>query len=80
MAQYRFTQYFDQEVLRKRSYISRERCIYAIEHALRVERQEDNRIRYWASIPELDGRFLRVITLEDRTTIHNAFLDRGFKP
>jgi hypothetical protein len=27
----------------------------------------------------LDGRFLRVVTLEDRVTIHNAFPDRGFK-
>lgn len=80
MAQYRFTQYFDQEVLRKRPYIKREWCIYVIEHALRVERQENNRFRFWALIPELAGRFLRVITLEDQTTIHNAFLDRGFKP
>ncbi len=27
-----------------------------------------------------EGRFLRVITLEDRVTIHNAFPDRRFKP
>jgi len=31
-------------------------------------------------VPELEGRFLRVITLEDRVTIHNAFPDRQFKP
>ena len=29
---------------------------------------------------ELEGRFLRVITLEDQVTIHNAFPDRRFKP
>ena len=46
----------------------------------RVEPQEDNRVRFWAAIPELDGRYLRVVTLEDRETIHNAFPDRGFEP
>ena len=25
-------------------------------------------------------RYLRVVTLEDKVTIHNAFLDRGFEP
>jgi len=29
-------------------------------------------------IPEI-GKYLRVITLEDGQTVHNAFLDRGFK-
>ena len=29
---------------------------------------------------ELDGRMLRVITLADKVTIHNAFPDRGFRP
>jgi hypothetical protein len=28
----------------------------------------------------LEGKFLRVVTLEDKVTIHNAFLDRRFKP
>ncbi|MBK8560778.1 hypothetical protein [Candidatus Amarobacter glycogenicus] len=30
-------------------------------------------------IEELGGRWLRVVTLEDGKTIHNAFPDRGFK-
>lgn len=47
------------------------------ENAVRSERQEHNRYRFWAAIPEL-GRYLRVITLEDKLTIHNAFPDRGF--
>ena len=29
---------------------------------------------------ELDNRVLRVVTLEDRQTLHNAFPDRGYKP
>lgn len=32
----------------------------------------------WGYIEEI-GKYLRVITLEDRETIDNAFLDRGYK-
>lgn len=80
MDKYRFTEYFENEVLRKRPYLKKEWCVQAIEHPLRVEPQERNRVRFWAEVPELDGRYLRVITLEDRMTIHNAFPDRRFKP
>ena len=80
MADYRFTEYFETEVLRKRPYLKKDWCIYVLEHALRSEAQEKNRYRFWAAVPELEGRFLRVITLEDRMTIHNAFLARRFKP
>ena len=41
--------------------------------------QPDGRIRLWASISEMDNRFLRVIVLEDGETVHNAFFDRRFK-
>lgn len=42
--------------------------------------QSDGRIRRWARIPEAGGRYLRVVLLADRETVHNAFFDRGFKP
>jgi hypothetical protein len=80
MPEYRYTRYFDREVLRKRPYLKLEWCVYAIENAVRSEPQEAGRWRFWAPIPELGERYLRVVTLEDRTTIHNAFPDRGFKP
>ena len=80
MSEYRFTAYFEQEVLRKRSYLQREWCIRVVQAPLRVERQEDNRYRFWGAVPELDGRILRVVTLDDKLTIHNAFPDRGFTP
>ncbi|MXX36817.1 MAG: hypothetical protein F4Y91_14435 [Gemmatimonadetes bacterium] len=80
MAEYEFTEYFEQQVLRKRSYLKKEWCIYVIENAVRSEPQEHNRFRFWAAIPEFGGRYLRVITLDDKMTIHNAFPDRGFKP
>ncbi|MDZ7753538.1 MAG: hypothetical protein U5S82_18305 [Gammaproteobacteria bacterium] len=75
----KFTEYFEKEVLRKRPYLKKEWCIYVIENAIKSESQEHNRYRYWAAIPELEGRYLRVVTLEEKVTIHNAFPDRGFK-
>ena len=80
MEAYRFTDYFENEVLRKRPYLKKEWCIRAVEQPIRVEPQERNRFRFWTEVLELDGRYLRVITLVDRVTIHNAFPDRGFKP
>jgi len=79
MSEYRFTEYFEKEVLRKRSYLKKEWCIRVIENPIRVEPQEHNRFRFWGVVPELEGRVLRVITLEDKKTIHNAFPDRRFK-
>jgi hypothetical protein len=66
--------------LRKRPYIQREWCIAVIENPLRVEPQELNRFRFWGTVPELQDRVLRVVTLSDKKTIHNAFPDRGFRP
>jgi uncharacterized surface protein with fasciclin (FAS1) repeats len=80
MKDYRFTRYFEKEVLRKRPYLKKDWCIHVIENPIKVEQQEHNRFRFWGEIEELPGRVLRVITLEDKTTIHNAFPDRRFKP
>jgi len=80
METYSFTDYFEGEVLRKRPYIKREWCIKVLQNPIKVEMQEHNRYRFWGVIPELEGKILRVVTLEDKRTIHNAFLDRGFKP
>jgi len=78
--EYRFTAYFEQMILRRRPYLSREWCIRVVENPIRVERQSEGRIRFWGTIPELGGRYLRVVTLADGLTIHNAFPDRRFKP
>jgi len=80
MKQYDFTRYFENEVLRKRPYLKKEWCTHVLENPEKVERQEHNRYRFWARVDELEGRYLRVVTLEDKRTIHNAFPDRGFKP
>ena len=80
MKDFQFAAYFENEVLRKRPYLSKEMCILVVLHPLKMQRQTDGRIRYWAAVPELEGRFLRVVTLDDGITILNAFPDRGFKP
>ena len=80
MNNYGFTEYFENEVLRKRPYLKKEWYIQIVENPLKVEPQGNNRFRFWGVVDELEGRVLRVITLEDRKTIHNAFPDRGYKP
>jgi hypothetical protein len=80
MIQYRFTAYFENEVLRKRPYLKKEWCIRVLENPIRSEPKEENRYRFWGRIEELEGRVVRVVTLEDKITIHNAFPDRRFKP
>jgi hypothetical protein len=52
----------------------------AISLPLRESIQKDGRIRRWIQVPEMDGRFLRVVLLADGQTVHNAFFDRGFTP
>ena len=76
---YKFTAYFENEVLRKRPYIKKQWCIRVLEKPIKTESQEHNRFRFWGAIDELDGRILRVVTLEDKLTIHNAFPDRRFQ-
>ena len=80
MTSYKFTPYFENTVLRKRLYLKKEWGIRVLENPIRSELQEKNRYRFWGRIEELEGRALRVVTLEDKITIHNAFPDRGFKP
>ena len=80
MQSFRFTPHFEEIVLRKRPYLKVEWCIYVVENAVYSEVQENNRWRFWARIPELGDRYLRVVTLDDKITIHNAFPDRGFRP
>jgi hypothetical protein len=65
---------------RKRPYLTRELCVRTVRNPVRVHVQDNGRVRFWAIFDELGGRALRVVTLSDRRTILNAFLDRGFRP
>ena len=73
------TRYFREQVLRKRPYIKLEWCEKIVNHPLARQVQPDGRIRFWGAVAELQGRILRVVTLEDGETIHNAFPDRNFR-
>ena len=74
------TDYFRNEVLIKRPYIKTEWIELALVAPSKKEVQaSDGRIRHWVWIAEL-SRYLRVVTLEDGTTVHNAFPDRRFTP
>jgi len=42
--------------------------------------QADGRIRRWAKVNEMEGRYLRMVLLADGETVHNAFFDRRYTP
>ena len=76
------TRYFEEQVLRKRPYIDREGCAAALADPVRRTVQEDGRIRFWREVTlsgETEPHMLRVVTLENGETVHNAFFDRNFR-
>jgi hypothetical protein len=75
------TEYF--ETMRRRpdrAMIKMEWIEQVVSNPVKQLVQEDGRIRRWAPIAEAQGRYLRVVLLEDGQTLHNAFFDRGFRP
>jgi len=76
------TRYFEEQVRRKRPYIDPAWCLEIVENPVRREEQPDGRFRFWGPITipgENAPRILRVVTLDDGETVHNAFFDRGFR-
>jgi len=69
---YKFTNYFENQVLKKRPYLKKVWCRNKIQI-------DSDRFRFWGIIPEFENKTIRVITLKDKLTIHNAFPDRSFK-
>jgi hypothetical protein len=51
----------------------------AIQQPVVEEIQSDGRVKRWVFVKE-EQRYLRVVLLADRETVHNAFFDRRFKP
>lgn len=72
------TRYFREQVLRKRPYIQMEWCERILARPTARVTQPDGRIRFWGVVPELGNKALRVVTLADGETVHNAFPDRDF--
>ena len=76
------TRYFEERVRPKRPYIDPAWCAKIIAAPLHREEQPDGRVRFWGEVKrpgEAAPRILRVVTLTDGETIHNAFFDRRFR-
>lgn len=63
----------------RRPYLKDEWIVSTLSNPICTEVQANGRIRRWAFIPET-GKYLRVVTEPDGETVHNASLDRRFKP
>jgi len=76
------TRYFDEQVMRKRPYLDLAQCAEVVAKPLRRIVQDDGRVRFWGRVIDTrdkTSRILRVVTLDDGETIHNAFFDRDFR-
>jgi hypothetical protein len=77
----KYTRYFATTRSRPDRAIIEDEWIKRVMHnPVREHVQRDGRIRRWAPIDEMGGRYLRIVLLSDGETVHNAFFDRGFKP
>lgn len=75
------TRYFDATRSRPdREPIKDDWILRVMKHPEHEQVQTDRRVRIWARIPEAGNKYLRVVLLADRETVHNAFFDRGFRP
>jgi hypothetical protein len=75
------TPYFDKLSVREdRLFIQIEWIKRVVKSPAREVTQADGRIRLWGQVPEMDNRYLRVVLLADKKTVHNAFFDRRFRP
>ena len=63
----------------RRPYLKEEWIESVVSSPSRREIQANGRIRLWGYVEEV-GRYLRVVTEPDGETVHNAFLDRRFRP
>ena len=73
------TRYFRHTRTRRdRAWIKDEWIEKALRMPVATRIQTDGRVRRWAWIEEA-GKFLRVVTLVDGETVHNAFFDRDFR-
>jgi hypothetical protein len=75
----RTTAYFREVVLPKRPYVTLDLCRHILAAPLARQVQPDGRVRYWGQMPDEPAKFLRVVTLPDGETVHNAFRDRRFR-
>lgn len=74
------TQYFALTAMGKtgRRRIEPHMILSVLNNPIRKARQDDGRVQYWGWVWELQT-YIRVVTLSDGETVHNAFLDRDFE-
>ncbi len=73
------TNYFSEVKKRPdRALIEEKWILETIANPIRTIVQSDGRLKKWSYIREAN-KYLRVITLRDGKTVHNAFFDRSFK-
>ena len=63
--------------MQDRPEIRREWCDAILRMHDKEVQQDDGKYQMWGYIAEA-GKYLRVITLEDRETVDNAFFDRSY--
>ena len=73
----RFTPYFENKVRIERPYLRMEWLALALANPIETIKQPNGRLRHWVYVEEYK-KYLRVVTLEDGETVHNAFFDRGY--
>jgi hypothetical protein len=72
------TRYFREQVMTKRPHLKYHWIEAVLANPEACAAEENGRIRHWGHVAEL-GKYLRVITLADGETVHNAFPDRSCK-
>lgn len=73
------TKYFDRVQPVKHPEVSHEVAFWVADNYEYEHVQDDGRLRRWAYVEELE-HWVRVIVESDEETLHNAFIDSGFKP
>ena len=73
------TRYFAFDVLSRRPYLDPLDIKRIVAQPERKLIQKDGRLRLYGYARGLD-RYLRVVLLPDRETVHNAFVDEDFRP
>lgn len=74
----KYSNHFIYDVLPKRPYLTESLLIDVLEQKLRIELQDNGRMKIWGYSSEYE-KYVRVVLMEDGETIHTAFFDRNFK-
>lgn len=74
----KYSNHFIIDVLPKRPYLTESLLSDILEQKLRIELQDNGRMKIWCYSSEYE-KYVRVVLMEDGETIHTAFFDRNIK-